>query len=92
MSNNDWIVLGVAALMLIHLGIGLPLFIVLGLGSLAMVAAVGVYSLSIVGEVPFTAVDNWALLAYRVLQRFFRTLDSYRKRGEVPLGGGGFGE
>ena len=34
---------------------------------------------------------GWALLAYRVLQRFFRTLDGYRKRGEVPLGGGGFG-
>ncbi len=35
---------------------------------------------------------GWALLAYRVVQRFLRTLESYRKRGEVPLGGGGFGE
>ena len=35
---------------------------------------------------------GWLLLAYRVLQRFARTLKSYRARGEVPLGGGGFGE
>ncbi len=35
---------------------------------------------------------GWALLAYRVVQRFLRTLESYRKCGEVPLGGGGFGE
>jgi C4-dicarboxylate transporter, DctM subunit len=62
-SENDLIVLGIALLMGIHLAIGLPLFIVLGLGSLAMIAAVGVYSISIVGEVPFTAMDNWALLA-----------------------------
>jgi C4-dicarboxylate transporter, DctM subunit len=62
-SDNDLIVLGIAILMAIHLAIGLSLFIVLGLGSLAMIAAVGVYSISIVGEVPFSAMDNWALLA-----------------------------
>ena len=28
-----------------------------------MIVATGVYSLGIVGEVPFTAMDNWALLA-----------------------------
>lgn len=63
MSSNDVIVLVIALLMGIHLFIGLPLFIVLGLGSLAMVTVVGVYSPSIVGEVPFTAIDNWGLLA-----------------------------
>lgn len=63
MSPDDLIVLGIGVLMLIHLAIGLPLFIVLGLGSLAMIVAVGVYSVSIVGEVPFTSMDNWALLA-----------------------------
>lgn len=63
MGERDLIVLGIALLMGVHLAIGLPLFIVLGLGSLAMIAAVGVYSVSIVGEVPFTAMDNWALLA-----------------------------
>ena len=63
MSDNDLMVLAIGVLMLIHLGIGLPLFIVLGIGSLAMVVATGVYSVSIVGEVPFTAMDNWALLA-----------------------------
>ena len=35
---------------------------------------------------------GWTLLAYRVVQRFVRTLDSYRKNREVPLGGDGFGE
>jgi hypothetical protein len=35
---------------------------------------------------------GWLLLAYRVAQRFARTLKSYRDHGEVPLGGGGFGE
>lgn len=63
MSDNELIVLGVALLMALHLVIGLSLFVVLGLGSLAMIAAVGVYSISIVGEVPFSAMDNWALLA-----------------------------
>jgi C4-dicarboxylate transporter DctM subunit len=62
-SENELIVLGIAVLMAIHLGIGLSLFVVLGLGSLAMIAAVGVYSISIAGEVPFSAMDNWALLA-----------------------------
>lgn len=62
-TDNDLIVLGIAALMAIHLAIGLPLFIVLALGSLAMVIAVGVYSPSVIGEVPFTSIDNWGLLA-----------------------------
>lgn len=63
MSDNELIVLGIAILMVIHLLIGVSLFVVLGLGSLAMIAAVGVYSVSIIGEVPFSAMDNWALLA-----------------------------
>ena len=62
-SDNDLMVLAIGVLMLIHLGIGLPLFIVLGIGSLAMIVATGIYSVNIVGEVPFTAMDNWALLA-----------------------------
>jgi C4-dicarboxylate transporter DctM subunit len=63
MSDNDLVVLLIGFAMLVHLAIGLPLFLVLGLGSLAMITAVGIYSPSIVGEVPFTAMDNWALLA-----------------------------
>jgi TRAP-type C4-dicarboxylate transport system permease small subunit len=35
---------------------------------------------------------GWLLLAYRVVQRFVRTFRRYREHGEVPLGGGGFGE
>ncbi len=63
MSHNDIVVLGVGLFMLVHLAIGLPLFVVLGLGSLAMITMVGVYSPAILGEVPFTAMNNWALLA-----------------------------
>jgi C4-dicarboxylate transporter DctM subunit len=62
-TEREIVLLLVTSAMVVHLAIGLPLFIVLGLGSLAMVAAAGVYSPSIVGEVPFTAMDNWALLA-----------------------------
>ena len=35
---------------------------------------------------------GWGLLIYRVAQRFVRTLRSYSRQGDVPLGGGGFGE
>ncbi len=35
---------------------------------------------------------GWILLVFRVVQRFARTLRSYRDSGEVPVGGGGFGE
>lgn len=61
--SNELIVLSVGGLMLVHLAIGLPLFVVLGLGSLAMIVSLGVYSPAIIGEVPFTALDSWALLA-----------------------------
>lgn len=61
--SSEVIVLGVGALMLVHLAIGVPLFVVLGLGSLLMIISVGVYSPAIFGEVPFTALDSWALLA-----------------------------
>jgi len=35
---------------------------------------------------------GWALLSWRVIQRFARTVAAYRRSGEVRLGGGGFGE
>jgi TRAP-type C4-dicarboxylate transport system permease small subunit len=35
---------------------------------------------------------GWLLLVFRVVQRFQRTLRSYRASGEVPLGGGGYGD
>lgn len=63
MNNVDAIVTVIALLMLVHLAIGVPLFLVLGLGSLAMIVAAGVYSIEIVGQVPFSSIDNWALLA-----------------------------
>ena len=62
-SHNDAVVLVIGGLMLVHLAIGLPLFIVLGVGSLAIVSALGIYSPAVLGDVPFTAIDNWALLA-----------------------------
>lgn len=35
---------------------------------------------------------GWALLAYRVIQRFLRSVKSFQQHREVPLGGGGFGK
>lgn len=63
MSHNDLIVSIIGVLMLVHMVIGVPLFVVLGLGTLGMVVATGTYSLSIAGEVPFSSLNNWALLA-----------------------------
>ena len=60
---NSIIILVIAALMLVHLGIGVPLFVVLGLGSMAMILGCDVYSITVFGEVPFSAIDSWALLA-----------------------------
>lgn len=63
MDINTIILLLIGALMLVHLGIGVPLFVVLGLGAMAMILACDVYSISVLGEVPFSAIDSWALLA-----------------------------
>jgi C4-dicarboxylate transporter DctQ subunit len=35
---------------------------------------------------------GWCLLIYRVIQRFIRTVRSYRRGEDIPVGGGGFGE
>jgi TRAP-type C4-dicarboxylate transport system permease small subunit len=35
---------------------------------------------------------GWGLLIYRVIQRFVRTLQGYRRGHGVPAGGSGFGE
>ena len=63
METNNIIVLAVIGVMLLHLALGLPLFVVLALGSLALIVLCDVYSLSVFGEVPFSAIDSWALLA-----------------------------
>ena len=63
MESNTIIILVVAVLMLVHLAIGVPLFVVLGLGALAMIIGCNVYSINVFGEVPFSAIDSWALLA-----------------------------
>lgn len=63
MEYNTIVILVVAALMLVHLAIGVPLFAVLGLGALAMIIGCDVYSINVFGEVPFSAIDSWALLA-----------------------------
>lgn len=63
MSETDWAVILVALAMVVHLALGLPLFVVLGLGAAAMIQITGGYSLTVLGETPFTAMDNWALLA-----------------------------
>ncbi len=63
MDTNTIIILVVAALMLVHLAIGVPLFVVLGLGTAAMILGCDDYSINVFGEVPFSAIDSWALLA-----------------------------
>ncbi len=61
--SNEQITYAVLILMLVHLFIGMPLFVVLALGSLSLILLLDVYSVAIFGEVPFTSMDNWALLA-----------------------------
>ena len=63
METNNLIVVIIIALMLLNLAIGVPLFIVLALGSLGLILLCDVYSLSVFGEVPFSSIDSWALLA-----------------------------
>lgn len=53
----------VIVLMLIHLVIGLPLFIVLAMGSLSLMILTGAYSLSSLSTTLFASLDSWALLA-----------------------------
>lgn len=50
-------------LMLAHLVIGLPLFIVLAVGSLSLMVLTGAYSLSSLSTTLFASLDSWALLA-----------------------------
>ncbi len=49
--------------MLLHLAIGVPLFVVLGLGALSIILIYDVYSLAAFGDTPFSSIDSWALLA-----------------------------
>ena len=49
--------------MLVHLAFGVPLFVVLGLGALAIILVYDVYSLAAFGDTPFSSIDSWALLA-----------------------------
>ncbi|MEO9819274.1 MAG: TRAP transporter large permease [Paracoccaceae bacterium] len=53
----------VIVLMLIHLVIGLPLFIVLAMGSISLIILTGAYSLSSLSTTLFASLDSWALLA-----------------------------
>lgn len=62
MNADVWVWI-VAALMAVHLAIGLPLFAVLGLGSIGLIIASGQYTISVLGELPFQALDSFALLA-----------------------------
>jgi C4-dicarboxylate transporter DctM subunit len=61
--SNMQVATVVIILMLIHLVIGLPLFIVLAMGSLSLMILTGAYSLSSLSTTLFAALDSWALLA-----------------------------
>lgn len=74
------------------------------LAALVIYYSIGALQISISTDTLMTGLDlnmafaqaalpfGWALLVYRVIQRLCRTFNSYREHGEVPLGGGGFGE
>ena len=74
------------------------------LAGLVVYYSLGAAQLSIATDTLMTGFDlnmafaqaalpvGWALLAYRVIQRFVRTIGGYRQSGEVAVGGGGFGE
>ncbi len=53
----------IVTLMVVHLVIGLPLFVVLAIGSLSLILVTGAYSLSSLGTTLFASLDSWALLA-----------------------------
>ena len=61
--SNMQVATVVIILMLINLVIGLPLFIVLAMGSLSLMILTGAYSLSSLSTTLFAALDSWALLA-----------------------------
>jgi len=61
--SNVQIAAIVTILMLIHLIIGLPLFIVLAVGSISLITLSGAYSLSSLSTTLFASLDSWALLA-----------------------------
>ncbi len=56
-------VMVVISIMLLHLALGVPLFVVLGLGALVIILMYDVYSLAAFGDTPFSSIDSWALLA-----------------------------
>lgn len=53
----------IIVVMLVHLVIGVPLFIVLAVGSISLMVVTGAYSLDSLGTTLFDALDTWALLA-----------------------------
>lgn len=61
--ENMQIAFIVIGLMLVHLVIGLPLFVVLAVGSLSLMLLTGAYSLSSLSTTLFDSLDSWALLA-----------------------------
>ncbi len=61
--DNSQIAGIVISLMVIHLVIGLPLFVVLAVGSLSLIGLTGAYSLSSLSTTLFASLDSWALLA-----------------------------
>ena len=63
MTGNLTGVIVIILVMLVHLAIGVPLFVVLGLGALVIILTYDVYSLAAFGDTPFSSIDSWALLA-----------------------------
>lgn len=62
MSPDLWtlvVIIGTVVFLLL----GVPLVVTLGIGALALMEITGVYSIGVLGQVTFGAIDQWALLA-----------------------------
>lgn len=71
----------VISLMFVHLVIGVPLFIVLAVGSISLIVLTGAYSLDSLGTTLFDALDSWALLAMPL----FILVGEIISRGRIAL-------
>lgn len=62
MTPDVWIlaiIIGMAVLLLL----GVPLVVTLGMGAILLMEMTGAYSIDVIGQVTFGAIDQWALLA-----------------------------
>jgi C4-dicarboxylate transporter, DctM subunit len=77
MSPDQWVLLTILFMAVILL-LGVPLVVTFGIGSILLMELTGTYSIQVLGQVPFGAIDQWALLA---MPLFILTGDVVAKGG-----------